>query len=68
MGNVFYFNWEPALMVWLQDLLGNTGATVASMVTMLGEEMVMVAILGFIYWCYDKRFGVYVGTNLIFTE
>lgn len=35
MGNVFYFNWEPALMVWLQDLLGNTGATVASMVTML---------------------------------
>lgn len=65
MGNVFYFNWEPALMVWLQDLLGNTGATVASMVTMLGEETVMVAILGFIYWCYDKRFGVYVGTNLM---
>lgn len=65
MGNTFYFNWEPALMVWLQNLLGEAGATIATLVTMLGEETVMVAILGFIYWCYDKKFGVYVGTNLM---
>lgn len=65
MGNTFYLNWEPALMVWLQNLLGEAGATIATLVTMLGEETVMVAILGFIYWCYDKKFGVYVGTNLM---
>ena len=65
MGNTFYFNWEPALMVWLQNLLGEAGATIATLVTMLGEETVMVAILGFIYWCYDKKFGIYVGTNLM---
>ena len=65
MGNTFYLNWEPIFMVWLQNLLGETGATIASFVTMLGEETVMVAILGFVYWCYDKNFGVYIGTNLM---
>ena len=65
MGNVFYFNWEPALMVWLQDIFGNVGAKIAFLITMLGEETVMVAILGFIYWCYDKKFGVYTATNLM---
>lgn len=65
MGNIFYFNWEPTLMIWLQNLLGDMGAAIAAYVTMLGEETVMVAILGFIYWCYDKKFGVFVGTNLM---
>ena len=65
MGNTFYLDWEPVLMAWLQNLLGDAGATIATYITMLGEETVMVAILGFIYWCYDKKFGVYVGTNLM---
>ena len=65
MGNIFYFSWEPVLMTWLQNVLGDTGAVIATFVTILGEETVMVAILGFIYWCYDKKFGVYVGTNLM---
>ena len=30
MGNTFYLNWEPALMVWLQNLLGEAGANVAT--------------------------------------
>ena len=65
MGNTFYLSWEPGLMVALQNFLGETGAEIATLVTMLGEETVMVAILGFLYWCYDKKFGVYVGTNLM---
>lgn len=65
MGNTFYFNWEPVLMIALQNLLGDLGASIATFVTTLGEETVMVAILGFIYWCYDKQFGTYVGTNLM---
>ena len=65
MGNVFYFEWEPTLMVWLQEVMGNIGVTLSSFVTMLGEETVMVAILGFIYWCYDKKFGVYAAINLM---
>ena len=65
MGNTFYFNWEPELMVWLQNFLGDAGASIATLATMLGEEIVLLAILGFIYWCYDKKMGVYVGTNLM---
>ena len=65
MGNTFYLSWEPGLMAALQNLLGDAGAAIATVATMLGEETVMVAILGFIYWCYDKKFGVYVGTNLM---
>lgn len=65
MGNIFYLSWEPGLMVAIQNILGEVGAGLANLITMLGEETVMVAILGFIYWCYDKKFGVYVGTNLM---
>ncbi|MBR5597364.1 MAG: phosphatase PAP2 family protein [Lachnospiraceae bacterium] len=65
MGNTFYFQWEPTLMVWIQNILGQVGGEIAGVITSLGEETVMVAILGFIYWCYDKKFGVYVGTNLM---
>ena len=65
MGNIFYLSWEPGLMAGIQNLLGEAGANIATVITMLGEETVMVAILGFIYWCYDKKFGVYVGTNLM---
>lgn len=65
MGNTFYLSWEPGLMAALQNLLGEAGAAVAAFVTALGEETVMVAILGYIYWCYDKKFGTYVGTNLM---
>lgn len=65
MGNTFYFAWEPQLMATIQNLLGEAGTTIATAITMLGEETVMVVILGYIYWCYDKKFGVYIGTNLM---
>ena len=64
MGNTFYFAWEPQLMAWLQQTLGSVGAFIASYVSALGEETVMVGIMGFIYWCIDKRWGLYLGINL----
>lgn len=65
MGNTFFFAWEPTFMVWLQAHLGSFGEMFASLATMFGEEIILVAILGFLYWSYDKRFGVFVGTNII---
>ena len=32
---------------------------------MFGEELVLIAVLGFLYWCYDKKFGKFVGTNIL---
>lgn len=64
-GVTFYFEFEVTFMIWLQNLLGAFGGTVAGLVTSLGEELVYVLILGFVYWSYDKQYGIYVGENLM---
>ncbi|MCR5343594.1 MAG: phosphatase PAP2 family protein [Butyrivibrio sp.] len=62
MGNTFYFEFEPMLMQWLQDILGEKGVALISNFSAFGEEVMMLLVMGFLYWCYDKKFGVYVGT------
>ncbi|MBQ8946490.1 MAG: phosphatase PAP2 family protein [Lachnospiraceae bacterium] len=64
-GLTFYFDWEVSLMEFLQSGMGNTGVTVAGMITKLGEEMILIAMLGFIYWCYDKEIGRKLGLNIV---
>ena len=65
MGNTFYFAWEPELMHWLQANLFQSDimVAVASFITLFGEEIAMVVILGFVYWCYNKQMGLYLATN-----
>ena len=65
MGNTFYFQWEVALMEWLQSVLGSAGASIMSFFSMLGEELIMIGILGFLYWSLNKEAGIQVGTSLI---
>lgn len=65
-GNTFYFEWEVALQEWLQGMISSElGVTIVSFITMFGEELVMIAVLGFLYWCYDKNFGKFVGLNIL---
>ena len=64
MGNVFYFEWEIQLMIWLQKLAGSFGAAVSSFFTYFGEELAIVAVLGLVYWCYDKEFGRFLGVSI----
>ena len=65
VGSTFFFDWEVALMVWLQARLGAVGTALASVFSMFGEPLACVAVLGFLYWCYDKKFGKYVGLNVL---
>lgn len=65
MGNTFYFAWEAELLLWLQSFMGSFGEKLAELVTMFGEELIIVGVLGFLYWGYDKKFGIFVGTNII---
>ncbi len=65
MGNTIYFSFEPVLMEWLQSFLGDSGATLFSRLSALGEQYILVLILGYLYWCYDKKFGIYLGTNIV---
>lgn len=64
-GNTFFFDWEVSLMAFLQSHMGSFGATLASILSTFGEELVMIAILGFIYWCYDKKFGKFIALNIV---
>ena len=64
-GNTFYFEWEVSLMEWIQSWLGTVGVAIASAITMLGEDLVCVAVLGFLYWCWNKEFGKHVGLNVL---
>ena len=61
----FSFPWEVALTAWLQAHMSPLAVTVASLVSMLGEHLAVTAVLGFLYWCYDKEYAKYVGLNAI---
>lgn len=65
MGQTFFFDWEVQLMTWLQDVLGSAAAALGSFFTMFGEEIVLVAILGFLYWCWDKETGKRMGLMIV---
>lgn len=64
-GNTFFWQWEVDLMAYLQQ--GNNQFLISlwSFMSMFGEELIMVGILGFIYWSLDKKFGEYVGFNIL---
>ena len=66
-GLIFYFDWEMKLMEWLQAHISNSGFvfTILSNLSALGEQMVMVAVMGFLYWGLNKEFGKYVGVNIL---
>ena len=65
-GNTFYFEWEVSFIQWLQSWLGSVGIVIASVFTMFGEDLICVAIIGFLYWCWDKELGKHIGLNLLF--
>lgn len=64
MGNAFSFAWEDALIIWLQAHLGAAGTTAASFFSMFGEELLMILVMGFFYWGYDKEVGKLLGRNI----
>ena len=65
VGNMFYFSWEVELMAFLQAHLSAGAMSMISLLSVFGEELVMVAVMGFLYWSYDKEFGRFVGLNML---
>ncbi len=66
-GVIFYFDWEMRLMEWLQANLGSSGFGfwLLSNMSALGEQLLLVLIMGFVYWGLDKEFGKYIGLNVL---
>ena len=53
--------WEVSLMEWLQANIPGSLITFISQFSVFGEELALVAVMGFVYWCYDKEFGRKLG-------
>lgn len=64
-GNSFFFPWEVNLMEWLQSHISGAGISVISRFSMFGEELLLILILGFVYWSYDKKLGRTMGLSAI---
>ncbi len=68
MGNTFFFGWEVSLIEFLQSHMGDFAVKLASIVSMFGEELFTVLVLGFLYWAYDKKIGLKFGMNIMFVQ
>ncbi len=64
-GKRFFLDWEIALMEWLQSHLSAGAIGALSQLSMFGEELLMIVIMGFFYWVYDKEFGKFIGMNFL---
>lgn len=64
-GTIFYFNWEVALIEWLQNFASPLLVSIVSSFSIFGEELLIIGVLGFFYWSYDKKLGRHLGTTLL---
>lgn len=66
-GTSFFFDWEMRLMEWLQANLPHEGFGfwLLSNLSAFGEQLLLVVIMGFLYWGLNKKFGKYVGLNVL---
>lgn len=66
-GSIFYFDWEMQLMEWLQAHIGSSGFGfwLLSNLSALGEQTLLVVIMGFLYWGLNKEFGKFIGLNVL---
>ena len=63
-GYSFSFDWEIALMEWLQAHIPAGVISFISQFSLFGEELMLIAIMGFIYLAYNKEMGRKIGTAI----
>jgi len=52
---------ELEIIHWLQSLRNGLLDHFFEYATMLGEEVILILILGYVYWCHDKLIGEKIG-------
>ena len=55
---------ELEMIHWFQDLRNGFLDFLFNFFTVFGEELVLIVILGFIYWSYDKKVGEKMGFTI----
>ena len=69
IGNTWALPFENSFILWFQGLAGKGSFLyyLMNFISMFGEEMILVGIVGLIYWGFDKRRGEKVGFMMIST-
>ena len=49
--------WELKFIESLQAGASSFAINFWSFISFFGEELIMIAVIGFVYWCYNKKFG-----------
>jgi len=57
-------SFEIEIILWLQSFRNGFLDALFEFFTMFGEELVIIAILGFVYWCFDKKSGEQIGITV----
>ncbi len=55
---------ELELIKWLQGFRSDFWDFFFQLWTVFGEELVIIGIMGFVYWCYDKKIGEALGITV----
>lgn len=58
-------NWEFNFLVWLQKSANPFFDAFWTFITLFGEEVIIVAIVGLLYWCINKEFAKSVGYSIL---
>lgn len=64
-GTTFFFDWEVRLIEWIQNAMPFFCNKASQIFSFFGEQLLLVGIIGFLYLCYDKKLGRYVGTGIL---
>lgn len=69
IGNTWFMPWENDFILWFQSLAGKGSFLyyLMNFISMFGEEMILVGIVGLIYWGLDKKGGEQIGFMMIST-
>ena len=64
-GAITAWQWEVRLMTYLQTYASAFLVAAASFFTVLGQEGVAIAVIGYFYWGKNKRYGRLLGFNIL---
>ena len=64
-GNVFFFQWEVDLIVWLQGNMGSVGTFLSKAFSFIGGETFSLLLLIVMLFCYKKEAGKRVARTVL---
>lgn len=67
IGHTWALPFENQFILWFQSIAGKGSLLyyIMNFISMLGEEMILVATVGLVYWGFDKRRGERIGFTMI---